>query len=161
MRTLRRLLWSVGLLATGNGAARAEAPACVAELPADGSPLRRLTFTEFDSTVRDLLGDDSHPARHFPEEGGSGYDNNAHLQIATRLHAQKYMAAAEEMAARAAEKLDRLHACSAGARPTPEELACMRRFLQDFGRRAWRRPLSEGEVTRLQAGYREARGGQD
>ena len=32
------------------------------------SPIRRLTRVEYDNTVRDLLGDDSHPSRDFPPE---------------------------------------------------------------------------------------------
>src|SRR4051812_29943237 len=42
------------------------------------SPLRRLTRSEYDNTVRDLLGDTSHVGRDFPqEERALGFDNNA------------------------------------------------------------------------------------
>lgn len=74
---------------------------CGGDLPEGSAPLRRLTFGEYDATIFELLGDDTRPARNFPEEGGSGFDNNAHLQVATRLHAEKYMTAAEAIARRA------------------------------------------------------------
>ncbi len=136
------LLGSILVLAAG--AARASEPAtCTADLPPEGSPLRRLTPTEFDNTIRDLLDDDSRPGRRFPEEGGSGFDNNAHLSIATRLHAQKYMAVAEEIAGRATK--------------LPPDDAAARAWIPEFGLRAFRRPLMPEEVSRFQSLYRSAR----
>src|SRR5947207_1352118 len=42
------------------------------------SYVRRLTRLEYNNTVRDLLGDTSNPADHFPaEERQLGFDNNA------------------------------------------------------------------------------------
>src|SRR5262245_51579898 len=54
-----------------------EAPRC--NTPAVGpSPLRRLTHAEYDNTVRDLLGDSSHPAQDFADDVQIGlFDNTA------------------------------------------------------------------------------------
>lgn len=130
--------------ATTPTAATDAAPTCEAGAAADGSPIRRLTVTEFDNTILDLLGDDGGYAKNFPEEGGSGFDNNAHLAVASRLHAQKYMVAAEKIATRAAADPRRLLACDAGV---AGEDACFAAWLPRFGLRAWRRPLDKQEIA--------------
>jgi hypothetical protein len=162
---VRALPLAVGVLGAALAASTAHADlTCGGDLPPGSGPLRRLTFTEFDNTVFDLLGDDSRPAKAFPEEGGSGFDNNAHLQVATRLHAEKYLAAAETLAARAVSDLDRLLGCSAfrpaQAKPrrvSAAELGCVRDWISRFGLRAWRRPLTGPEHGALLGQFRRAR----
>src|SRR5262245_14956098 len=95
------------------------------------TPLRLLTRVEYDNTVRDLLGDDSRPARVFPlepQERGS-FDSDVMGRRVASLHVERYMAAAEALARRAAGRL------------SASELACPRCFVESFGRRAYRRPL--------------------
>lgn len=64
-------------------------------------PLRRLSNTEYDCTVRDLTGVDLRPAREFPADGaaGEGFTNAAEAltDISPALFT-KYMAAAKEIA---------------------------------------------------------------
>lgn len=68
----------------------------------DPVPMRRLTRTQYDNTVRDLLGDDTRPARGFPADDTShGFDNMAELLSVSPLLVEKYDAAAEALAARA------------------------------------------------------------
>lgn len=111
--------------------------------------IRRLTRAEYDRTVRDLLGDDSRPARGFaPEEEMLGFDNNAASLQVTPLHAEQFMEAAEALAARAVEDLEALLPCDPGEIGAD---ACARQFVRAFGRRAWRRPLSDAEAERLTA----------
>src|SRR5262245_35393891 len=93
----------------GGGAAAPGTPVdvkavCNPAAPSPGlSPLRRLTHREYDATVRDLLGDDTHPAVAFaPEEHFLGFDNNAETRGVTSLLAEQYMNAAEQIASRAA-----------------------------------------------------------
>src|SRR5262245_1990462 len=47
------------------------------------SPMRRMTRVEYDNTVHDLLGDDTHPGQGFiPEEVSLGFNNQAEaLQV--------------------------------------------------------------------------------
>ncbi|MCH9686266.1 MAG: DUF1587 domain-containing protein, partial [Deltaproteobacteria bacterium] len=118
---------------------------CLDEPSPGASPIRRLTAWEYDNTIFDLLGDDSNPSAGFPQEGGSGFDNNADVASVTWLMANKYMLAAEDIAARAVTDLDALLPCD----PTSDEQACMGQWLDDFGSRAWRRPLTAAERAAL------------
>ncbi len=105
---------------------------------------RRMTRAEYDHTIRDLLGDDSHPARGFArEEEMLGFDNNAGMLQVTPLHAEQFLEAAETLAARAAPRLVSTMSC---LRSAP---GCDAQFVREFGLRAWRRPLADDEVARL------------
>ncbi|HEY8944339.1 MAG TPA: DUF1592 domain-containing protein, partial [Polyangiaceae bacterium] len=89
----------------------------------------------------------------FPAEAESlGFRNNAQFLTVQPLLAQKYMDAAEVLAERAAQ--------SAGFVPcTPaagNEMACARTFIDDFGKRAYRRPLTSEEKGRLEAQFQQA-----
>ncbi|MGF1578437.1 MAG: DUF1592 domain-containing protein [Gemmataceae bacterium] len=61
-------------------------------------PARRLTNTEYNNTVRDLLGIKSRPASKFPADlkGRSGFDNSANTLSVQTLLMEKYIHAAEE-----------------------------------------------------------------
>ncbi len=60
--------------------------------------LRRLNRTEYDNTVRDLLGDESRPAREFPDDDvGAGFDNIGDVLSVSPLHIERYEAAAEKL----------------------------------------------------------------
>lgn len=57
--------------------------------------LRRLNRFEYDSTVRDLLGDATHPANAFPaDDFGHGFDNQGDVLSTAPLLVEKYDAAA-------------------------------------------------------------------
>ena len=123
------------------------------------APLRRLTVLEYDNTVRDLLGDTSRPAsRLIDDERGV---TSAEARIVTSLLAEQYMAAAEEIANTATTDLDALLACD---RAVEGDDACVRQLIERLLPRAWRRPVSAGEIDALMAlhttlaaeqGYRE------
>jgi len=60
---------------------------------------RRLNRTEYDNTVRDLLGVKLRPAQDFPQDGsGYGFDNVADVLSLSPVLMEKYMAAAERVA---------------------------------------------------------------
>ena len=121
------------------------------------APIRRLSAFEYDNTIEDLLGDTSKPAQDFPEEGASGFDNNADVASVSRLHAEKYMRAAEDVAARATEDLDGLLGCDIAS----DEAGCVQSWITSFGARAWRRPLTADEVTAMVELFVAARAGFD
>lgn len=127
--------------------------ACV---PAPGpSPLRRLTHREYDNTLRDLLGDTTSPSRTFPaEEELNGFTNNAATQTLSPVLAEKYMLAATEVAERATQDLGRLLPCDP-ARVGQD--TCARRFIQQLGTRAFRRPLTQETEDQLFAVYQKGR----
>lgn len=66
--------------------------------------LRRLTHSQYNNTVRDLLGDQTRPANQFPEEDFvNGFKNQAAVQTIPPLLAEAYSAAAEQLAENAYE----------------------------------------------------------
>jgi hypothetical protein len=121
------------------------------------SPLRRLTRQEYNNTVRDLLGDTSAPADRFPaDEVSGGFGNNAAVLSVSPLLAEKYQEAAEALAARAVSDLGPLVGCEPAR---TGEQACARQFVERFGARAYRRPLTQAERDRLLAVYAVGRSG--
>jgi hypothetical protein len=129
-------------------------PVCTSPA-AQPAPLRRLTRAEYDATVRDLLGDDSHPARTFPpDEESQGFDNFAETQSVSPLLAEGYLSAAEALAASA----DPI--ALAGCDPSDEGV-CLQKLLAGFGRRAFRRPLSADEAQRMTAVFADVRAEED
>jgi len=114
------------------------------------APLRRLTRTEYDNTVRDLLGDTTQPALNFePDVLAEGFTNNADTQNVGTSLAQQYLVAAEALAVSATKNLTGLMGCD----PATGGDGCVRTFLTRFGQRAWRRPLTSAEVDALDGIY--------
>ncbi|TWU51957.1 DUF1592 domain-containing protein [Rubripirellula reticaptiva] len=61
---------------------------------------RRLNRTEYNNTIRDLFGMDLRPADQFPsDETGAGFDNNGDVMSMSPLMIEKYLTAAEQVAA--------------------------------------------------------------
>lgn len=113
--------------------------------------LRRLTHSQYNNTVRDLLGDYSRPADRFPpEDFVNGFKNQLRTQGMPPLLAEAYSTSAEKLALNAfrAGDVNHLMPCKpASARDT----TCRDRFVRDFGLRAFRRPLTDVEVRRYAA----------
>lgn len=112
-----------------------------------GAALRRLTHSQYNNTVRDLLGDFTRPADQFPPEDFlHGFTNQAEGQSIPPLLAEAYTTAAEKLAANAFRFGDRnkLIPC----KPTSgKDAACRDQFVRQFGLRAFRRPLTPPEMT--------------
>lgn len=109
--------------------------------------LRRLTHSQFNHTVRDLLGDQTAPANQFPaEDFVNGFRNQSQGQSLSPLLIEGYSAAAERLARSAFRGGDShtLIPCS----PSP---ACRVRFVREFGLKAFRRPLDSSEQKRYEA----------
>jgi hypothetical protein len=112
--------------------------------------MRRLNRFEYDNTIRDLLGDTSNPADAFPsEEIRLGFDNNATaLQVSPAL-VEQYMTAAETLATTAVTKnMKSLVSCDPTAVGAD---ACAETFIDSFGTKAYRRPLTSDEATAMKA----------
>ena len=120
-------------------------------------PLRRLTNAEYDATVRDLLGDSTHPASRFPPDvNPRGFSNDVAMQLVSPSLAEMYASAARDLAGAAVTDLGALLGCDPAAEG---ELACVQAFVARFGSRAYRRPLADAEVTRLVALFSSVRAG--
>ena len=63
------------------------------------SLIQRLTRRQYNNTIRDLLGVDTHPADAFPADGGGGggFDNNASTLFVPPILMEKYLAAAADV----------------------------------------------------------------
>jgi hypothetical protein len=109
--------------------------------------LRRLTHSQFNHTVRDLLGDQTTPANQFPpEDFVNGFRNQSQGQSLSPLLVEAYSAAAERLARSAFQGGD-----THGLLPCKPSAACRGRFVREFGLRAFRRPLDAGEQKRYEA----------
>ena len=108
-------------------------------------PIRRLTHVQYDNTVRHLLGDSTRPSRKFPSEDYvHGYTNQASAQVITPALAELYGQVAERLANNAFRYGDEygLLPCEPAS---PADRACARAFVDDFGAKAFRRPLTDSE----------------
>ena len=110
--------------------------------------LRPLTRREYIATVQDLLGlATTNPLNDFPAEIRiDGYDNMPAAFEMTDRHIDAYLGEAAQLAARAVtERRDALIPCQPDSNP----LVCAREFIDEFGRRAYRRPLTDAESHSL------------
>ncbi|MEM6994912.1 MAG: DUF1592 domain-containing protein [Myxococcota bacterium] len=120
------------------------------------APLRRMTRAQYNNTVAALIGDTTAPAASFAQDEQIGAFASNAIATVSVLAVEQYMDAAETLAATAVEDLDTLLPC------TPETMgedACASEFITDFGRRAYRRPLTADEVSRAQAVFESGRDG--
>jgi Protein of unknown function (DUF1587)./Protein of unknown function (DUF1592)./Protein of unknown function (DUF1595)./Protein of unknown function (DUF1588)./Protein of unknown function (DUF1585). len=116
-----------------------------------GPVLRRLTHSQYNNTVRDLLGDDSRIADTFPpEDFVNGFRNQYQAQNTSPLLAEAYAVAAEKLTkkALAGTAASRFIPCKP---KSAVDAACRDQFITTFGRRAFRRRLLPEEVDRYRA----------
>jgi len=113
--------------------------------------MRRLTRTEYDHSVRDLLGDTSRPAQGFPADDAVGHLLNNITSPVTALLVEKYRDAAEAGSARALAMLPSLLSPCDPA--VSGETVCARQLIESFGGRAFRRPLEATELDALMRVY--------
>ena len=130
-----------------------------AETVAPKPAIRRLTHSQYNNTVRDLLGDQTRPADQFPQEDFvNGFKNQAAAQDIPPLLAQAYDAAAEKLAERAfqaGQDPNQLIPCKPRS---ASDTVCRNRFIREFGLKAFRRPLTTVEINRYGSTFeKEAR----
>jgi len=109
-----------------------------------GMPLRGLTRAEYNNTVAALLGDTSAIANTWSAEtpGPNGF---LAPRPVSNKEVSEYMDGAQDLADRFKAKLDdSVLGCSVS---TAGEEVCAKSFITSFGRKAFRRPLVNEEVT--------------
>jgi len=126
--------------------------------------IRRLSNAEFDTTTHALLGTNQTFASNLPTDvrqgsynaGGfpaAGFTRNAAAVFDT-VSAPQIGQAAASLAKEAVQNLSKIAPCTG-----PSNTACAKSFIESFGPRAYRRPLTADEVTGLlgiyQAGVKD------
>ncbi len=114
---------------------------------ASASVARRLTRTELTNLVRDVLGDDTGAAsKYLAEDEYRPFDNDYTVQRASAALIESLEATAVEIAASAVSAANRgkVVPCT----PTgPGDAACLRSTIEALGKRLYRRPLGEEQIT--------------
>ncbi len=139
-----------GAGAAAAGLGSSDPRACALDAAVAATPLRRLTRTQYDNTVRDLLGLATHEAAAFPDDDRVGAFPANPRQSVTDAHVRRFMDAAEHLADQLdAAALRKLAGCAAA---TADD-ACADQLIQVTGSRGYRRPLSQEQALDLRAVY--------
>ncbi len=123
--------------------------------------IRRLNRAEYTNTIRDLLGVEFNAAADFPSDDvGYGFDDIGDVLTLPPLLMEKYLAAAEQIAANAVagdkagdkpgahpESRRRIFLVAPGEKSSPD--AAAEQILRRLATRAYRRPISNQELARL------------
>jgi len=108
--------------------------------------IRRLNRTEYNNTIRDLLGVDVRPADDFPSDDvGYGFDNIGDVLSLPPLLLEKYVDASEKIAEAAIRRQIVFTRPSDGKTVEQAASEIFRRLMP----RAFRRPVDESEVDRI------------
>lgn len=138
---------------TAGGGGLAPQPPVVAGGTDPGTKgVHRLNDEEYNNTVRDLLGDPTLDlARGWLPGEAYGFDNVAEVLRINEAQYEKYFDAAVTLADNVIARPDalaRIAPCAADANP-----GCRQSIVENFGLRAWRRPLQPAEVTTMVGVY--------
>jgi hypothetical protein len=126
--------------------------------------LRRLTLLEYANTIRDLLGVAA------PASRGGGFSVDIPstagfldgAKITSSVDAKQFVDASEALATAAVAKLGDL--LPGGCFPVPAAAGaqddCARKFIETFGLRAYRRPVTVAEAADMFDFYKALRGGE-
>jgi hypothetical protein len=122
------------------------------------SSVRRLTKLEYDNTIRDLLGLGSVTADFTAdtEAATSGFLRGG--AISEGDDARVMLAAGASVADQIAGKLSTLLPCPSLPSAAADQDACVSKFITQFGKRAYRRPLTAHETQLMQDLYNAQRG---
>ncbi|KIG19478.1 Cellulose-binding domain protein [Enhygromyxa salina] len=138
--------------ATDSGDGDGEIPDAGMKLPA-----RRLSHFEYQNTLRDLFPQIEVPVFEMTADPSSeGFDNDGEALVPSGLLIEQYDNNARELAKLAAQDLPGLLGCD----PAEGE-SCAQLFVDAFGRRAFRRPLTAAERADFMAFFLESPGNAD
>ncbi len=117
--------------------------------------IRRLTHREFNNTVLDLLGDTTSPADSWAVEDGS---SNSGFQAPNVVDMTTFQFLEPSVTTIAENAIAQNKVTIPCTNPTAGamETTCATNFIKTFGRRAYRRPVADGEVTDLLAVFTAA-----
>jgi hypothetical protein len=128
---------------TGTAGTTGTVTPCTAGTPPATTRLFRLTHAQYDNTVRALTGLDVRPSADFPvDQNQAGFDRGMDLQAGDAL-GKAYRTSAETLAAAVAANATAFSKV-VGCDPATGN-ACRDTFVANFGRRVFRRPLTDAE----------------
>lgn len=114
--------------------------------------LRRLTQSEFNEAVFELLGEDRpSTVALLPADPRTPFDNDYTHQAASQALVEGLELLVLEIAERLVADSKRRDAVIGCVPEGPGDTDCFRTFVTQFGRRAFRRPLTDAELTRYLA----------
>jgi len=146
-------LGGCGGKASDGGTTTQTSPLCAAD--PGPAPLRRITRFEYGRTIADLTGVDPSVAQTLPpDEETLDFDDIAAAYSVSSLHADRYLEVAERAAAALTTNVAGMTVL-AGCDPTGGDAACVSAFVTAFGRRAWRRALTDDEQAAMRQLYAE------
>ncbi len=122
--------------------------------------LRHLSQLEYLNTVRDLLNDTSQTTADVPAESPIGPFDTFPFpvpDVVGATDANAYSSIATILATNAVANISNVLTCTPTAGNTASESACLTTFLNTFGLKAYRRPLTATETSGLQALYQTGR----
>jgi hypothetical protein len=119
-----------------------------ADLEVSVSGARRLSRVELDTTIADLLADQSQAAQQYmAPDPTNPFDNDYTQQLASQALIEELEQIATEAAARVIADPQKLAAIVPCHATGPSDSACLGQFVRSFGRRAMRRALTDDEVA--------------
>jgi hypothetical protein len=126
-----------------------EPPNC-AEVNVGEAPLRRLTGFEWERSAKAAFQLDTDVGAEFPPDPYvDGFDNSAGAANITQIRAERMLEAAERAANAAVGNLTELLSCPR----TNVSEQCAITFIRNYGRKIYRRALTDAEVSRLKLVY--------
>jgi hypothetical protein len=114
--------------------------------------IRRLNRSEYNNTVRDLLGVDFHPADDFPQDdSGYGFDNIGDVLSVSPMLMEKYLKAAEKIARRAVYGVEKLKPVAITHQPWYIDFDTQRVVTTDYDETGLSMPYSAHAMHRIEA----------
>ncbi len=139
-----------GPLGSGGGATVPPGTDPAALLP---TRIRRLTNSEYEASVADVVGNTMPVAGSFVPDARQGGFTLNDGQIVDSVLIKQLSGAATTLAAQVRAQIDTVAPC---ADPTTQGEACATTFIKSFATRAYRRPLGDDEVAQLVTLYHAA-----
>lgn len=129
-----------------------KAPQCDPARPWPGvQRVRRLSHHEYDQTLSQLLGQQIHLGEKMAADRVvNGFHNHAASLVASPLLVEQWLAAAESLSQAYVAQLSNHLNCASQANE-----ACAEQFVNGFGQRAFRRPLTQDDRNRYMTLYRQ------
>jgi hypothetical protein len=118
--------------------------------------IHRLGNTEYDNTIRDLLGTTQTFGNSFGSEEADGFDNIAEALTMSPRQVESYFGAARDLSAAVFADTGlraRILTCTLSA----TDPTCAKTVISNFGKRAFRRPLEAAEEQWLLGKYEAAK----